>query len=73
MYRMNFPCNVRRFCVWIMKNGIDMSTLLFLMSGLLCSQSGNGYYNGIDVSLLSTLTLQDIYLVFLGMYLLIMN
>lgn len=45
------------------KNGTGKSTLLYLMSGLLRPQSGKVYYKGIDVSLRSPLTLQDMFLV----------
>lgn len=45
------------------KNGTGKSTLLYLMSGLLRPQSGKVYYKGVDVSLRSTLTLQDMFLV----------
>ena len=45
------------------KNGTGKSTLLYLMSGLLRPQSGKVYYKGVDVSLRSPLTLQDMFLV----------
>jgi len=45
------------------KNGTGKSTLLYLMAGLLCPQSGKVLYKGVDVTLRYPLTLQDMFLV----------
>ena len=45
------------------KNGTGKSTLLYLMAGLLRPQSGQVYYQGVDVTLRQPSTLQDMFLV----------
>ena len=45
------------------KNGTGKSTLLYLMAGLLRSQTGNVFYKGVDVKKRYPDTLQDMFLV----------